>query len=293
MSMRFKIAGLAVAVVAAAAYLTMSQPGTAKETPATKGSVAAIVNGDKIMKSEVLEAMKALPVQGQDEKLFPMVVNQIVNEKLLDAQVSKANVKQTAEYKERLAELQKQVDNMKSQLERDVFLASVVNKDVNDAAVKAEYESFKKANAGKQEAHARHILLSTEAEAKKVIEDLGKGKDFVELAKKRSTGPSAQNGGDLGYFTEEDMVPEFSKAAFNLKAGEYTKAPIKSQFGWHVIKLEDKRKRAVPQFEQVEAAIRNKLGQGAVMKLVEELRAKADVKLFDMNGKPVEAPAAN
>ena len=149
-------------------------------------------------------------------------------------------------------------------------------------------ERFKKENKGKQEVHARHILLATEEEAKQAIKSLEGGAKFEDLAKERSSGPTAKNGGDVGYFAKGEIVTEFSDAAFKLKPGTYTKAPVKSQFGWHVIYVEDKRERAVPDIKDIEASIRNKLGQDAIESLVKSLRAKADIKRFGMDGKPVE-----
>jgi peptidyl-prolyl cis-trans isomerase C len=286
--MRVKLAGLVVAVgIAAGAYFALTQNGAAKETPpaGADGTVVATVNGDKIFKKEVTDLMKNLPKEVEADKVYPMIINQMVSQKLLDKAVEDAKVEQDKDFQQRLAET-------KEQMARDYYLGKIVSSEVTDATVKSEYEKFKAANEGKQEVHARQILVSTEAEAKQVIADLGKGAKFEDLATKRSSGPSAQNGGDVGYFLEEEMVPEFSKAAFALKPGEYTKTPVQTQFGWHVIKVEDKRARTVPKFEDVEAAIRNKLGQQAVGKIVQDLRAKADVKLFDLNGKPLETPAA-
>src|SRR5690606_25587606 len=144
-------------------------------------------------------------------------------ETLLDAETVKMNITDTPEYKERL-------EQVKSQLVKQVFLEKMLKEKVPDSAVKKEYEEFRKANAGQEEMRARHILVSTEAEARQVVKDLEGGAKFEDLAAQRSTGPSAQNGGDLGYFTKGEMVPEFSEAAFGLKNGEYTKEPVKTQF---------------------------------------------------------------
>ena len=130
-------------------------------------------------------------------------------------------------------------------------------------------------------------------EAKQAIKDLKAGAKFEDLAKERSSGPTAKTGGDIGYFLKGELVPEFSKAAFKLKPGNYTKAPVKSQFGWHVILVKDKRIRPVPDMKLVEGAIRNKMGQEAVEKLVSNLRAKADIKHFDKKGKLVKKTAKN
>ncbi len=275
MSMRFPLTLAAVATL-----LTLSMPAIAEE------GVAAIVNGDKIMTKDVTTAIEAMNVKGADaEKVYPMVLEQIVNEKLIEGAVAKAKVTDSEDYKKRL-------EILKVQLAKQMYLENTLKDKISDKAVKAEYEKFKKENKGKTEIHARHILVPTEEEAKQVIKDLDGGAKFEELAAKRSSGPAATNGGDLGYFAEEDMVPEFSKAAFALKKGEYTKTPVKTGFGWHVIKVEDKRERAVPEQAQVEAPIRNKLGQEALVALAEKLRADAKVETFDMKGNPMKLPSA-
>lgn len=284
MSMRAKIASVAAVVaLAAIAVVAVSHFADAKG-PADV--VVATVNGDKILKKDVAEALKSLP--GADEaQMFPRVVDQIITEKLLDGETKRTKIQNDAEYKKRL-------DIIKSQLAKQIYVERYLKDKITDGIVQSEYEKFKKSNAGKEELRARQILVSTEEEAKQVIKDLDDGKKFEDLAKQRSSGPSAQNGGEIpGYFVKEEMIPEISDAAFKLKTGGHSKEPIKSQFGWHVLKVEDKRTRTVPEFKEIEMAIRNKLGQDALTQLTGDLRAKAEIKLFDAEGKPVEAPKAN
>ncbi len=135
-----------------------------------------------------------------------------------------------------------------------------------------------------EKARARHILVKTEAEAKKIIAELGDKGDFAAAAKKHSTGPPGANGGDLGFFSDGMMVPEFSKAAFALKTGEFTKAPVKTQFGWHIIKLEERRKAEAAPFNEVAPKLRQELGRKAYEKVVGDLRAKAKIS------RPGQAP---
>src|SRR5882762_6858603 len=120
--------------------------------------------------------------------------------------------------------------------------------------MKKVYEDASKQISGEEEVHARHILVETEDEAKAVAEELKKGADFAERAKKKSKDPGASDGGDLGFFTKDQMVPEFSTVAFALEPGKISD-PVKSQFGWHIIKVEEKRSRKAPEFEQVKAQI--------------------------------------
>lgn len=280
MSRHLKLIGMIVA-----AFAFMALPVAA--ATAADDTVVAIVNGDKILKKDVMTALEKLPVKDAPvEKIFPFVVDQIINEKLLDIETTSAKIEETAEFKKRM-------DVIKVQLVKQMYLENTLKNKIDDKSVKAEYEKFKKENKGKEEVHARHILVPTEEEANQVIKDLTAGQKFEDLATKRSSGPTAQNGGDLGYFSKEEMLPEFSEAAFKLKKGEFSKAPVKTQFGWHVIRVEEKRSRAVPELKEVENAIRNKLGQEALQKLVEGLRAKADIKRFNLDGSPVAETQKN
>ena len=275
-----KMGFAAMAIVAIAA---MAVPTVAK---ADDGTVVAVVNGSKILKKDVLEVIKLNNVKEDDTaKAFPVIVDQMINEKLIGAETAKSNLEKDPVFQQRLAAA-------KEQLVKTMFLENYLKDKVNDKTVKAEYAKFKKDNEGKTEVHARHILLKTEEEAKQVTKDLDAGAKFEDLAKERSSDPSSKNGGDIGYFTKDELIPAFSAAAFDLKPGTYTHVPVKSQFGWHVIFVQDKRDRVIPELKTVESSIRNKLGQDAVQKLLGDLRAKADIKRFDMDGKPVAGDAA-
>ena len=133
--------------------------------------------------------------------------------------------------------------------------------------------------------------MDTEAEAKAVIADLAKGGDFAALAKKSKDTSGASNGGDLGYFGKEQMVPEFSTAAFALKKGETSKVPVKSQFGWHVIRVEDRRMAPVPTFEERKDELRGAMGQDLVGAMLADLRKGAKIEQLDADGKPKPAEA--
>ncbi|MDE1153807.1 MAG: peptidylprolyl isomerase [Micavibrio sp.] len=280
MSLRAHVIRLTAAAVIATAMLSHPlQPAFSADD-----TVVAIVNGDKIYKKDVMNALKQLPVKPEDApKAFPLVLDQVVSEKLIDEASQAAKIEDTPEYK-------KQLDAVKAQLVKQIYFEKVLSSKVTDAMVKAEYNRFKDQNKGKMEVHARHILVPTKEEAEKVIKDLDGGAKFEDLAKQRSSGPAAQNGGDLGsYMVKEEFIdPDMGAKVVALKAGTYSKEPIKSQFGWHVFKVDDKRERKVPDFDKsVDDAIRQKLSQVAVADLVKSLKAKADIKTFDMDGKPV------
>jgi len=165
-------------------------------------------------------------------------------------------------------------------LHNAIFKASVVDP-VTEAEVKARYDKEIAASPPEEEVSARHILLKTEEEAKAVIVELDAGKDFAELAKEKSTGPSAAQGGELGYFTKGRMVPEFEAVAFTLKAGEYAKEPVKTQFGWHVIKLEDRRETAPPEFDAISDQVRQLVMRERYGDLIKAARAEVEIDVLD------------
>jgi len=253
---------------------TLSAPGD---------PVVAKVNGTDIRRSEVLMTLEALPEQYRGvppDALFVPVLERMIDGKILAQAAEKAKVADDPEVKKRLAATRERVL-------QDVYLTKEVEKGLTDDKLKAEYDKAVKAQPPVEEVKARHILVKTEGEAKAAIEEVGKGADFAEVSKKRSTGPSANNGGDLGYFTKDQMVPEFATAAFALKAGEITKTPIQTQFGWHVIKVEDRRAAAVPTFDEKREEIRAGLAEAAVQTVIGDLRKAAKVEQF------VQAPPAS
>jgi peptidyl-prolyl cis-trans isomerase C len=236
--------------------------------------LVATVNGNEIRRSAVLDAAKRLPpqYQAQIQQLFPMLVDRVVDIRLLSDAAGAAGMAEDEEVKRRLAELQEDIM-------REVYIQRLIDDRVTDAVVRERYDEFLAANPAKPEVHARHILLEDEAAAKEVIVKLDGGADFAELAKETSTGPSASRGGDLGYFTEEQMVPEFSSEAFALEDGQHSKSPVKTQFGWHVIKVEGRREGSAPTFESMEEQLRDEMSREAVSTAIAELRSEGDVEI--------------
>jgi peptidyl-prolyl cis-trans isomerase C len=161
---------------------------------------------------------------------------------------------------------------------------------VSDAALHDLYQQVTKEMAGEQEIHARHILVPSEDDAKAVFEQLRKGADFATLAKEKSKDPSSSEGGDLGYFTRDRMVPEFADAAFKLQVGQISD-PVKTEFGWHIIKLEDKRNRPIPEFDKVKDQLENMVARKALSEQVAKLRA--DAKIERLEAPPAVAPGAD
>ncbi len=247
--------------------------------------VLAKVNGVEIRQSDVALAEEELgPSLAQ---LDPASRSENVLSFLIDMKIvaKAAEDKKVADAKEFKAKLQ----FAKDRLLMDSLLASEGKAALTDGNMKKVYEEAAKQIMGESEVRARHILVETEDEAKKIAADLKKGADFAELAKKSSKDPGAADGGDLGFFTKEQMVPEFSAVAFTLEPGKISD-PVKSQFGWHVIKVEEKRARKAPEFDQVKPQIETFVTRKAQAEYVSKLRAEAKIERTDA-AKPAEAGA--
>jgi len=273
-------------VVLAFALAAIALPAAAQLKPLAPAGdpVVAKVNGQEIKRSDVSVAIQNLPTQYQSmpfEALFQPVLNRLIEGHLLAGAAEKAKVGDEPDVKRRVA-------FARDRILQDVYLNREVEKGLTDAKLRAFYDKQVKEQPPAEEVRARHILVKTEDEAKAALAEITKGADFAEVAKKRSTDGSAAQGGDLGYFTADQMVPEFSKAAFELKKGEVSKAPVKSQFGFHLIKVEDKRTQKMPTFEESKDELRSALAQEVAQGVVDVLRKDAKIETFDANGQPAK-----
>jgi peptidyl-prolyl cis-trans isomerase C len=275
----------ALPVLLAAVFAAPLGSASAAEDP-----VVAIVNGTEIRLSQAKAAHKSLPDQYQRvpfDAIFPGLVDSLIDTYLSEIDARRNKLHETPEFKEQMARITKQV------LQR-MMLNKIMKEAITDAAVRARYEAEIKNVAPAEEILARHILLKTEDDAKAVIAELDKGGDFADLAKRKSTGPSAREGGKLGFFGKGQMVPEFEAAAFALKTGTYTDKAVKTQFGWHVIKVDERRKAEVPTFEKMEQGLRDAMFQEAGAAYIAKLREGAKIARFNPDGTPREQkkPAA-
>ncbi|TAN69654.1 MAG: parvulin peptidyl-prolyl isomerase, partial [Magnetospirillum sp.] len=219
-----------------------------------KNTVVAVVNGSEVHISQLADFARQLPREmGQPpyEALLEIVIN---NQLVYDA-AKKEKVDADPDIKAALKKVE-------MQLMAQSYMQKKVRPAVTEEAIKARYDQAVKEFVPAEEVRARHILVETEEAARSVIAELGRGADFAELAKTRSKDPGAANGGDLGYFVQKAMVPEFADAAFAMRPGEVSKAPVKSQFGYHVIKVEDKRMAVIPPYEQAKPAIAQQIADG-------------------------------
>ena len=259
------------------ALLLAASPATAQ----TEGDpVVATVNGANIYLSDIKDAKERLPARFQGmalQTVFGLLISSLIDNKLVSAEARKVDLQNDEVVKRQMARIEDQI------LER-TFIARYIDARITDKDVKKRYEKFAKKASGTEEIHARHILLESEAEARNVIGLLNDGGDFADLAKQHSKGPSAKNGGDLGYFTAAEMVPEFSAATVALAKGGVTENPVKTQFGWHVIRLEDRRMGVPPSFRDSESDIRMALSSEIANNHMKELRGKADIRRYNIDG---------
>ena len=248
--------------------------------------VLAKVNGSEIRQSDLALAEEELgPSLAQMDPATKdeNVLSFLIDMKIVSRAAEDKKVQDSEDFKKRLA-------FTRNRLLMDSLLASEGKAATNDESMKKVYEEASKQISGEEEVHARHILVETEDEAKAVKAELDKGGDFAELAKKKSKDPGASDGGDLGFFTKDQMVPEFSQVAFSLEPGKISD-PVKSQFGWHIIKVEEKRKRKAPDFDQVKGQIETYVTRKAQADYVAKLRESAKIERMDQAAN-TPAPAA-
>jgi len=253
---------------------------------AENDTVVAVVNGKQLTRGDLEASYAVLPEQYRQmplESVYDPLLQRLVDGELL---LQAAETAHLEEDKDIQAALQRARDDVL----RQSYLERAIDEKVTDEKLQEAYEAKKaEPDFAKDEVKARHILLKTEDEAKEIIKELDGGADFAELAKEKSTGPSGPNGGDLGYFERGAMVPEFGEAAFAMEPGSYSKVPVETQFGWHVILVEDKRQN-VPTFEETEPQLRQELASQAVGEVLEDVRKGAEVTRFNIDGSE-QAPA--
>lgn len=272
----------------AALTLTLAMPAAPAAAQSAddeaQDPVVARVDGHDIRRSEVLRARAGMPQQYQsyaDAVVLPVLIERLVAAKLLALAGRAEDLAEDQEVRSRIAQIEDQVI-------QEVYLTRYVARVVTEEALRERYTDSVAESPRETELRVRHILLKTAADAEAVIEELGEGADFVELAKERSTGPSAPQGGDIGYFRRQDVVPAFAEAAFALEPGETTEVPVETQFGWHVIRVEERREQAVPSFEESREELRAELTQEVINELVGRLRGEAKVERFNLDGSPLE-----
>jgi peptidyl-prolyl cis-trans isomerase C len=258
-----RLSTLALALCAWGAALAPVAPAVAQNV--------AIVNGKAVPKSRVDDFVEQATRNGQPRTpdLEQAVRDEVVMREIFMQEAERRGLTGSAEYRKKMEFARQQI------LIGELFADYLKKNPIDDAAARAQYDKIKGANAG-TEYRARHILVEKEDEAKDLIAKIKGGAKFEDLAKQHSKDPgSGANGGDLDFASAGNYVPEFSQAMVALKKGDMTQAPVKSQFGWHIIKLEDTREAQFPSFEEVKPQLTQRMQQERQAALRDELRAKA------------------
>lgn len=281
---RRSLAVRAAALAATALIAITALPASAQE------EVLARVNGKDITKTEV---DLAIDVFGEQLAQVPeaarrsIVIDALVDMHVIADAAEKEGLADSEVYKNRMAFLS-------AQALRNTYIEEKVQAAITDEELKARYEKDLAGYQAPEEVKARHILVKTEEEAKQIIADLDGGADFAKIASEKSEDPGSKvNGGDLGFFTKGQMVPAFEEAAFALEPGSYTKTPVQSQFGYHVIKVDEKRTQPAPAFEEVKDQVAAVVQREKFQEILQTLKADAQVERMDQPAAgAAPAPAA-
>jgi peptidyl-prolyl cis-trans isomerase C len=263
-----------IAAAAFAALTGMTLPALAQDA---KDPVIAKIDGVEVTQSDLNLAIDNLDpqlAQLPDDQKKLAALSTVIDAKVIAEKARAEKIEDSKEFKDRLEFI---VDR---ELHNAYFKKHVVDT-IKDADIKARYDAEVAKMPPVEEVRARHILVKTEDEAKTVIKELGDGKDFAELAKAKSTDPNKSDGGDLGYFKKGMMVPEFETAAFAMKKGDVSKEPVKTQFGFHVIKVEDKRNAPPPALDQVKDQVKQIVLRDKYMEILKSTKSAAKIEIDD------------
>lgn len=267
-------AAFAQATPPAAPAATPATPAPAPNTPVAKVNGEDVTQGElRFAEAEIGSELAGVPAESRRRVL----VEYLIEAHLMAQAAEKAQLAGTPDFEARLK-------YYRMRALRDAYFESKVRDNIGEATARGLYEDRVKAIPAQQEIRARHILVKTEDEAKKVAKEVEGGADFAESAKKYSQDSGGEGGGDLGYFTRGQMVKAFEDAAFALEKGKVS-APVQSDFGWHIIKLEDKRDRQPPSFEEVKDQITASLIQQKLQTTVQEMRDSAKIEILDADVK--------
>lgn len=256
--------------------------------------VVAKVDGKEITRVDVFRYIKMMPANVQQlppEAVYPLALDQVINTRLVQNKAEDSGL-------ENDPEVQQQLAMAKQQIIRSVYVQRAVDKEISNSDIKKKYDDLIGKAPAVEEVKASHILVDSEAKAKDLISKLKDGADFGKLAAENSNDPGNKDkGGDLGWFAKQDMVPEFSDAAFKIAKGKISETPVKTEFGWHVVKIEDKRQRPKPSFEEVKPMIQAEIRREKLEAMLDQWKTASKIERYDVNGNPLKeqpemAPAA-
>ena len=272
-----------------AAFLT-AEPAAirAQDAKDNNNPIVASVNGYEIRQSNVAAAFDRLPAQYQQipvNNLYPQLVEQLVTNHLMEVAGRALDLHKDEK-------VLQQIRDFESAAIQQAYIQRKIAEQVTEEGILRVYEETIGSADGPEEVRASHILVETEEKGMEMLKQLADGADFAELAREHSTGPTGPRGGDLGYFTRESMAEPFSAAAFSLDIGAIGPDPVKTEFGWHVIKVIDKRRQPPADLEESRARIQDLLTREFVTAHMSELRANAEIKTFNLDGTPTGGAAA-
>lgn len=247
--------------------------------------VVGIVEGHLIYLSDVGSAVPQLPenLRGLPfDTLFPVVLDRLIDHQALVAMARRQHLDDDPQVK-------RDIEAAINRILEGALLAREAAPKASEDKIQTRYNRQYLGKPATEETRARHILVSTEAEAKKLIAELNKGADFPTLAKQNSKDPDAENGGDLGFFRRDQVWPEFADMAFALQPGQFSQTPLHNEFGWHIIKVEERRIIAPPIYSEVHDAIRQALLQEAVQHVIDQARSELSIRKYNVDGSPLGA----
>ena len=262
------------------------QPVWAQDAPKI---AVATVNGEEIYLDEVMALRDRLPaelLQQPTETYFDKLVDDIIDSRLAAAAGNEAGLTENSE-------ILRQMSIAAQRVLAEAWISDEIRKRVTDAELKAAYDTYIADTGSREEVKARHILVAEKQTAENIISQLNGGADFITLAKEKSTGPSGPNGGDLGYFGRGAMLPAFETAAFDLNIGQHSQTPVQTQFGWHVILLEDKRTAEPPSYAALQPQLQQNLINQNLTRLLDGLRQSATFSKRSFADIRKDAQAAN
>jgi peptidyl-prolyl cis-trans isomerase C len=264
----------------------LSGPVAAQQAPATgaEDPVIAEVEGLKIFRSDFVRAFRRLPPEVRErgpEAVYASVLDRLIEQRLATHLGKEAGLAGDPEVQARLKLLE-------SQVIYEVYVERLVRSQTSDAALREVYQEFLAMNPPVELVKARHLVVGTAEEARALGQRVAQGEPFADLARQFSTAPSASDGGNLGWFRSEEMLPEIAQAAFALQPNQFTADPVRTQYGWHIILVEDRRVMNPPDFDTIRPAFMDLLVEREVAHALSGLVQKANVKRFDLEGRPLQ-----
>lgn len=275
--MKHSFPGLSILRIGAAAAMVALSGAAVLAQDAQPDAVVATINGEPVTEADLSIAIADLDqqfAQLPDEQRRAAALTAVIEIRLLSAEAEKQGLADGDEFNRRM-------ELLRQRALHSAYIDQEVASRVSDEAVRARYDQQVAATPPTNEIRARHIIVPTQEEAAAIIAELDAGGDFEALAREHSKDGAAGQGGDLGYFGPGQMVPEFEQAAFAMEVGAYSAEPVQTQFGWHVLKVEDKRVQQPPAFDQVADQFRSLLLREAYFQAVTDLRESADIEIDD------------